>query len=205
MYLNPINFPQISARKINSRKTKRFDAQRSACVSSPTARLPTRPPLNCLSFFFPTRRNLITITTSQTNSPLSDVKASRSGPMVGRLQFLSAWERLSVCKLWCVCKRSRRLAVMCTSSLSWHSAASAVQAAARMCTRTWARAWTHTHTHTRNTNTERTINTIGEVINWVSSAFTIRFSSCFLIYFSVFCVNKKTNKKKTLGPPSPMH
>lgn len=30
MYLNPINFPQISARKINSRKTKRFDAQRSA-------------------------------------------------------------------------------------------------------------------------------------------------------------------------------
>lgn len=147
MYLNPINFPQISARKINSRKTKRFDAQR---VSSPTARLPTRPPLNCLSFFSPTRRNLITITTSQTNSPLSDAKASRSGPMVGRLQFLSAWERLSVCKLWCVCKRSRRLAVMCTSSLSWHSAAaSAVQAAARMCTRTWARAWTHTHTHSK--------------------------------------------------------
>lgn len=76
-----------------------------------------------------------------------------------------------VCKLWCVCKRSRRLPVMCTSSLSWHSAAaSAVQAAC-------------THTHSWNTNTERTMNTIGEVINWVSSVLTIRFSSCFLICF----------------------
>lgn len=68
--------------------------------SSLTARLPIKLPLNGRSFPPP---NLITPTTSQTSSLLSDVKANRSGPMVGRLQFLSTWDRLSVRRLWCVC------------------------------------------------------------------------------------------------------
>lgn len=127
------------------------------------------PPFENTSFFFPTRRNLITNTTSQTNSALSDVKASRSGPRGGKVALplrvgasgcvrplMRVQNAIAGC-LWCA--RALSAGTPPLTALPGYRAL------------------------TPNINTERTMNTMGEVINGVSSVFTIRFSSCFLICF----------------------